>query len=211
MREIIYFYKSKVLSGNNALALACVVALYSLWYSANVMAEEQSPIALLRQGHYAELELRMADYQATYERGSVYQSLGEMGKAIADYSRAIEMEPISSSGYVSRGSVYQAMKDLPSAFTDFDRATQLNPKNANAWMYRGSIYWSQGKPREAADDYDRASQLGSAWAQNELAKMLWAGRGVPVDKKKAWALWEQSAEQGNVEAKTSLKEARDYR
>jgi tetratricopeptide (TPR) repeat protein len=58
-------------------------------------------------------------------------------RELADYNRAIQIDPITTSGYVSRG-IMKAVKlnDTPGALTDYNRAIQINPNLAEAYSNR---------------------------------------------------------------------------
>src|SRR5262249_16100170 len=57
-----------------------------------------------------------------YNRGIFYYDKDDLDKAIADYTRAIELSPEYSSAYNNRGNAWSAKDDLERALADYDAA-----------------------------------------------------------------------------------------
>jgi tetratricopeptide (TPR) repeat protein len=56
--------------------------------------------------------------------------------ALADYDRAIELDPMHAAGYNSRGSLYLSEEDIDRALSDYGRAIELQPRYAKALVGR---------------------------------------------------------------------------
>lgn len=65
----------------------------------------------------------------------------------------------------------------------------------------GNAAFVSGNYAKAVSILEPLSTQGDACAQNRLADLYKLGKGVPVDKNKALALYEAAAAQGNNEAK----------
>ena len=50
-----------------------------------------------------------------------------LGKAIADYDRVIQLAPQDADTYNNRGNAYRELKEYQKAISDYDRALQLDP------------------------------------------------------------------------------------
>ena len=61
----------------------------------------------------------------------VRNATGDFDGAIADISRAIELDPKVAAAYYWRGLAKRAKQDLMGANADFDRAIAIDPKFAN--------------------------------------------------------------------------------
>jgi tetratricopeptide (TPR) repeat protein len=110
---------------------------------------------------------------AYFCRGVAYDRLRQHDKAVADYSRAIELDPRDARAWNHRGIVYSANLGQPDkGVADFSKVIELNPEAAIGWVNRGSAYSYLGQPDRAVDDYSRAIQLARNFA------MAWNGRGA---------------------------------
>ena len=59
--------------------------------------------------------------------------------AIADFSKAIDLNPRMSKAFMDRGLAYASQHELRLASEDFSQAIQLNPKDAQAYMNRALV------------------------------------------------------------------------
>jgi tetratricopeptide (TPR) repeat protein len=89
-------------------------------------------------------------------RGNAYQNKDEVDRAIADYSRAIALDPNYANAYNNRGLAYQKKGKVDRAIADFSRAIELDPNNAAAYNNRGNAYDGKGEHGRAIADYRRA-------------------------------------------------------
>jgi tetratricopeptide (TPR) repeat protein len=93
-----------------------------------------------------EFEKRIAEYrQRRHEMESDPH-------ALADYDRAIELDPAKTSAIVNRGQVHVAMGRYDEALADYNRAVELDSGNAWALSNRGRVYRAMESPvTEPAD------------------------------------------------------------
>jgi Flp pilus assembly protein TadD len=56
--------------------------------------------------------------------------MGDVDGGIADYNRAVELDPKQSRAYMNRGFFKQAKGDLDGAIADYNRALELAAKLA---------------------------------------------------------------------------------
>jgi len=96
-----------------------------------------------------------ADYLAL---GDYDFDQGDDNRAIADYSRAIDLNPDYAAAFNNRAYTYMTMQDYAMALPDLDRAIDLRPNYVNALLNRGDIYnfYYQVDRARAIADYDRA-------------------------------------------------------
>ena len=90
--------------------------------------------------------------------------MGNHKDAIADYDRAIEINPQNASVYNNRGCVKDGMGDHKGALADYDQAIEINPQDARAYNNRGNTKNNMGDHKDAIADYDRAIEINSQYA-----------------------------------------------
>ena len=98
-----------------------------------------------------------------YARGMAHQELGNYDLAIADFDKALELDPRQSIVYVGRGNAYKQKKNYDRALADFDRAIQLEPDLSEAYFDRGRLYTSLRDADRAIADYEKVIQLDPQW------------------------------------------------
>ncbi len=64
----------------------------------------------------------------------------ENDRAIADFTKAIELDPKYADAYSRRGAAYSNKKDDDRAIADFTKVIELDPKFYFAYINRGGIY-----------------------------------------------------------------------
>src|SRR5262249_6413416 len=112
-------------------------------------------------------------------RGNAYVQMKELERALADYGRAIELNPKFADAFYFRGQVYRASKDLDRALSDFNQAIALNPRFANYFVHRGEAVRPKGEPDRALADLDKALALAPDNKQaQELKRAMLAQKGA---------------------------------
>ncbi|MEN2370608.1 tetratricopeptide repeat protein, partial [Leuconostoc lactis] len=79
--------------------------------------------------------------------------------AIADYSKAIELQPDYASAYYNRGTSFFALKDYEKAIADYSKAIELQPDYASAYNNRGNSFSALKDYEKAIADYSKAIEL----------------------------------------------------
>ena len=105
---------------------------------------------------------------------------GDLNGAIADYDRAIQLNPKFAVAYCNRGVAKVQKGDLNGVIADCDKAIQLDPKLAEGYAVRGAAKVPKGDLDGAIADCDKAIQLNP-----KLAEAYWAycNRGVVKERK----------------------------
>ena len=90
-------------------------------------------------------------------RGFEYLQKGDYARTLADYTKAIELDP-ASAGMRTRAAPgpTSGWARRPEALADAERSLQLKPRDARTLDIRGHILEALGRREEAIADYRRA-------------------------------------------------------
>jgi tetratricopeptide (TPR) repeat protein len=95
---------------------------------------------------------------------------GEIDRAIADYDKAIALNPNIATAYANRGLAYRKKGEV-------DRAIALDPEDAAAYFNRGLAHESKGEVDRAIADYSKAIEVNPKYAK------AYSNRGIAYEKK----------------------------
>ncbi|MFN7134147.1 MAG: tetratricopeptide repeat protein, partial [Myxococcales bacterium] len=93
------------------------------------------------------------------QRAFALHNLGRLDEAIADYSKAIEMEPEINQAqyYFQRGICWMSLGGQDErAIADFGSAMNLHPDHPGPYHLRGKLLFVHGRYAEAIADFDAA-------------------------------------------------------
>src|SRR5262245_10492613 len=90
----------------------------------------------------AAIDLDPQDLAALADRGLLWETLGDLDRAWADYALIIELNPTDPEAYIHRGNVYLKRADYPNARVDEASAIQLAAGQCDpvAYFYRAQAY-----------------------------------------------------------------------
>lgn len=97
-----------------------------------------------------------SDAKLYYNRGVACLNRKQYGKAIADFSKAIELNLFDPDNYYQRGFAYIHKRQYDKAIADFNRAITLNPRYAKAFNDRGLTYIRKRQYDRAISDFNKA-------------------------------------------------------
>jgi lipoprotein NlpI len=84
---------------------------------------------------------------------------GDLTRAIADYSAAIQRDPGFAPAYNNRGFCRCFLDDYDHALADLSRVMELDPMSSNPYSIRGHVQRRKGDYDRAVADYSRAVEL----------------------------------------------------
>jgi len=102
-----------------------------------------------------------------YDKGDIYNS-------IADYNRAININPNDTSAYVNRGAAWAKQGEIKLAIADYDRAIIIDPDFEEAFFNRGLAWQKVREYQKSISDYKKVIEINpdNAKALNNLAWLL---------------------------------------
>ena len=80
------------------------------------------------------------DAHGFHDRGNRRSRNGSYELAIADYSKAIEIDPAFAEAHYNRGSSFYELRRNEEAIADLTRAIELNPDEARYYAQRSLVY-----------------------------------------------------------------------
>lgn len=123
------------------------------------------------------------------DRGSLYRELGDVDRAIADYTRAMEMDDDWKEHYLwLRGSLYRELGDVDRAITDFRKAVELEPDNSYNISRLADFYISQGDYPNAFEMEKILSRLDSFERSNRAFGWLQRAKAHAEDNENERAI-----------------------
>ena len=132
-------------------------------------------------------------------RGVAYRNLNNYAAAIADFDRALALDPDYAWAYGNRGISHRANRNYDLAIQDFNAAIALD--DTLDWVYaaRGEVYRHRRNYNLAIQDFNRAIALDPAYAQaygsrgrvyRHLKKIQLSivdfERAIALDPERAW-------------------------
>jgi len=103
--------------------------------------------------------------EAWNNRGAVRYARGDVGGALADFDRALELRPDYPEALNNRGIVRQRLGAPSGALADFDRAVELRPRYAEALNNRAVTRLALGDLTGAVADFDRGIGIRPDYAE----------------------------------------------
>jgi tetratricopeptide (TPR) repeat protein len=98
-------------------------------------------------------------------RGIEKGKKGDLDGAIADFTRAIELNPKDDAPYYNRAQAKRLKKDAAGAIADYTRAIELGSTNPAAYNNRGNARAENNDQDGAIADYTRAIELKPDYAR----------------------------------------------
>ncbi len=108
--------------------------------------------------------------------------------AIANYSKALDLNPLYIDAWVRRGNTYLDMGDTDKSLADLHQAVRLSPSSFKAAYNRGRIFLEKGLPEEAIKDLSRATSL--KYNHSRAHKLLGDALSMAGDEENALIHWE---------------------
>ena len=124
----------------------------------------------------APAETGVADAQTYTARGQALVRSGKIEEALADFDKAIDINPHQAEALYNRGLLYQRQRQHQLAIDDFTSANGLTPQRAEPLLGRAISYLAVDKIKEAIADLDEGVEADPQNAQ------IWTTRGLAYER-----------------------------
>jgi tetratricopeptide (TPR) repeat protein len=109
-------------------------------------------------------------------RGAAYRDLKRWDKAVADFSKAIELGRKRALVWINRGRAYRGLERWQEALADFSKAIEMDPLNPRAYAGRAGVHAGLKQWELALADCVKAVEL------EPNAASAWISRGEVYEK-----------------------------
>ena len=100
-------------------------------------------------------QLDSTDYWTFFYRGIAKYNLGDIRGARADFSTAVRLNPVFTSGYHYRAITESRTGNYDGALKDLERAIELRPGSSGLYFTRGVTFFLSRQFERAVQDFDK--------------------------------------------------------
>ena len=104
--------------------------------------------------------------------GVILKRGGDVDGAIAEYRRALALDPDQIDYLANLGAALMIRNDLPGALEVLERARRKDPANADVWLNLGSVHGKAGRAGESLAAFRKARELGATGPGLEIGTAL---------------------------------------
>ena len=153
---------------------------------------------------------RSAEADEIYERGNKAYIANDYAKAIAEFSKLLELLPNDDDSFIRyertftkgdvyryRGACYGKLEQPEKEIADLDKAISVDPKNGTHYYMRSLFYLEDGEMEKAKADIEKAVELhpeDAGTSYNTFANYI---RNLTGDKRTAAVYYKKSVEHGD--------------
>ncbi|MFN4258049.1 MAG: tetratricopeptide repeat protein [Gemmataceae bacterium] len=120
--------------------------------------------------------------QAYLLRGIVHEAQEEHDKAVADFSKTIQLDPKAADAYNRRGSEQFKLGKIKESIDDFDQFLALRPQEAPAHWKRGISYFYVRRFADGQKQFEGYQDVDANDVENAVWRFLCMVPLVGVDK-----------------------------
>jgi len=121
---------------------------------------------------------------AYFNRGEVNAAMRQTDKAIADFTAALELQPVSEEKaliLVMRAEAYNRKNMMPEAIADYGASLTLSPGQIGVLTARGNAHQKAGDKAAALADFEAELSLRPKFNRAIAARARVLGLPIPID------------------------------
>jgi tetratricopeptide (TPR) repeat protein len=112
------------------------------------------------------------DANACNQRGIAFAREGQYEAAIAQFSRAIQRNPVFVEACHNRALVYVAIGNLGQGVSDFSRVIQIEPEGVKGYENRGRLHLEMSHYEQAISDFEKIVEIDPRHAEAHFLRAL---------------------------------------
>ncbi len=146
--------------------------------------------------------------QIHYRLGIIYGDRGDLGEALAEYGRAVEIDPDYPKSYLNMGAILARLGEFDDAVRAFESALAIDPAYTEARVNLAMVHLGEGRFDDAISELETALDYepGSAMARTQLAVALYKSGRID-DALREFAAAETSDTEGTERAEIEFYRA----
>ena len=118
--------------------------------------------ALINSTKFNTLEFSIEDRARIFAwRGKAWMTEGDPADAVADYTRAIELDPANVATLKDRALAYTKLGEHAKAVEDWTGLLTRQPDNDQFYRFRGTSLLAAGRHGDALADFDKSLEINS--------------------------------------------------
>ncbi len=144
----------------------------------DALLDEAIDLLMMALGFMKQIRNRTRVAFCYNSRGIAWYHKGDYDKAIADFTKAIELKPDDAEAFNNRGNAWRGKGENDKAIVDFTKAIELKPRFAAAFYNRGNAWAHKGDYDKAIADYTKAIELNPKLVGAHINRgIAWAYKG----------------------------------
>ena len=97
-----------------------------------------------------------------------YREAGQTGPAIAEYQKAIELDPTNKDTHYNLGNIYSKLNLSEQAIYEFQKALEIDPNFYKASNNLGMTYWRMGNTDMAIEEFKRTLAINPGYVLTHI-------------------------------------------
>jgi tetratricopeptide (TPR) repeat protein len=112
-----------------------------------------------------------------FDSARVHHEANNLDAAVADYSKAIEIDPKFADAYVNRAIAFRNKGEPQNAIADYSKVIKMDSKSALALFSRGTTFQQIGQLDAAISDFSRVMKLDKSGLADFARAEAYAAKG----------------------------------